>query len=177
MLQHFRPMNDKFICGRTSTRAAWLPASHHERLPNTNPRHRSTRRRMHGRGRRGAAAVELAVVAPLLFLLLFGIIEIGRLLMVQQILTNASREGARRAIVENTTADEVESTVYNYLAETTVPGATVTITPSDPGQAAFGDPVSVTCSVPFVNVGWIPSWFIGDTTLAATSVMSAERPQ
>lgn len=45
----------------------------------------------------GAAAVEFAIVAPLLFVLLFGIIEFGALLYNQAVITNASREGARYA--------------------------------------------------------------------------------
>ena len=49
------------------------------------------------RTRTGAAVIEFAVIGPLLVLLILGVIEFGRMVMVQQILTNASREGARRA--------------------------------------------------------------------------------
>jgi Flp pilus assembly protein TadG len=47
----------------------------------------------------GASAVEFAIVLPLLVLLLFGTIEFGLLLYNQQVITNASREGARAGIV------------------------------------------------------------------------------
>lgn len=47
---------------------------------------------------RGAAAVEFAIVLPFLMLLLMGIIELGLLFYNQQVLTNASREGARSGI-------------------------------------------------------------------------------
>ncbi|MBS1113452.1 MAG: tadE-like family protein [Nitrospirae bacterium] len=47
----------------------------------------------------GAAAVELAILLPFLAVLVFGIIEVGLLLYNQQVITNASREGARAAIV------------------------------------------------------------------------------
>ncbi len=46
---------------------------------------------------RGAAMVELAIIAPLLFILLFAIIEVGAVLYNQAVVTNASREGARYA--------------------------------------------------------------------------------
>lgn len=46
---------------------------------------------------KGAAAIEFALIAPLLFVLLFGIIEFGAVLYNQAIITNASREGARYA--------------------------------------------------------------------------------
>ena len=50
---------------------------------------------MFRKNRLAAAAVEFAVVAPVFLLLVFGMIEYGRMVMVYQILTNASREGAR----------------------------------------------------------------------------------
>ncbi len=48
--------------------------------------------------RRGAATVEAAIVLPLVFLFIFGILEYGRYLMMLQITTNAAREGARYAV-------------------------------------------------------------------------------
>ena len=56
-------------------------------------------RRASGHGQRGAAAVEMAIVLPLLLLVIAGIIDLGRLLYTQVILTNAAREGARTAVV------------------------------------------------------------------------------
>ena len=48
-----------------------------------------------GKRRRGAAAAEFAIVAPVFFLMVIGFIEFGRALMVQQVLINASRVGAQ----------------------------------------------------------------------------------
>jgi Flp pilus assembly protein TadG len=47
----------------------------------------------------GQALVEFALVAPILFLLFFGIIEFGRFVLAYEELNNATREGARYAIV------------------------------------------------------------------------------
>lgn len=47
----------------------------------------------------GGAAAEFAIILPLLMLILFGIVEFGLLLYNKQVLTNASREGARAGIV------------------------------------------------------------------------------
>ena len=47
----------------------------------------------------GQAMVEFALVAPMFFLLLFGIIEAGRFIFYYETLNNATREGARYAIV------------------------------------------------------------------------------
>jgi Flp pilus assembly protein TadG len=128
--------------------------------------------------RRGAALVEMAVVAPLLMLFVLGIIEVGRVVMVQQILTNASREGARRAVIESATDIEVQSLVSAYLSNTSVAGATVTVTPSPLSSAGFGDSVTVSVSVPFSSVNWLgSSWFFQNRTLTASSLMRAERLQ
>ncbi|MBN2373061.1 pilus assembly protein [bacterium] len=48
---------------------------------------------------KGAAAVEFAIILPLMVILVFGIIEFGLILYNQQVITNASREGARAGIV------------------------------------------------------------------------------
>jgi Flp pilus assembly pilin Flp len=50
-------------------------------------------------GEEGAAAVEFALLLPLLVLLLFGLIEFGFAFSTRIQATNAAREGARRAVV------------------------------------------------------------------------------
>jgi len=51
------------------------------------------------KNQRGGAAVEFAIIVPLLALILFGTIDFALLFYNKQVLTNASREGARAAIV------------------------------------------------------------------------------
>lgn len=53
---------------------------------------------MYFRNQKGAAAIEFAIVLPLLVILVFGVIEVGLLLYNKQVITNASREGARAGI-------------------------------------------------------------------------------
>lgn len=69
-------------------------------------------------GARGAALVEFAVVAPLLFTLIFGIMEYGYLFMVRGTAQHAAREAARVATLRESTetqvlhrVDEIMSTV------------------------------------------------------------------
>jgi len=127
------------------------------------------------RWRRGAAVVEFALVAPLFILLVFGMIEFGRMVMVQQVLTNASREGARLAVLDGSTTANVQTTVNSYLASSSITGANVTVNPNPPSNAAFGAPVTVTVSIPFSQVSWLPSpMYLGATTMSATSVMRRE---
>jgi Flp pilus assembly protein TadG len=131
--------------------------------------------RLFRRKRRAAAAVEFAIVAPLFFLLVFGLIEYGRMVMVQQIITNASREGARTAVLDGATTSGVQTAVNNYLTSGSVSGATVTVDPNPPTSAQYGDPVTVTVSVPFSQVSWLPSpMYLGGKTLTSTTVMRRE---
>jgi hypothetical protein len=128
--------------------------------------------------RRGAAAVEFAIIAPLFFMLIFGIVEFGRALMVQQMLTNASREGARQAVVESATADEVKTLVTTSLTNAGITGATTTVTPEILESVGFGDPVAVSISIPYANVKWLPSpRFFDDFTMKAATTMRGERLQ
>lgn len=53
----------------------------------------------------GASAVEFAIIAPLFFLLVFGIINFGWLFAQQLQLNHAVREGARAAVVQSTGQD------------------------------------------------------------------------
>lgn len=54
---------------------------------------------------RGAAAVEFALVAPLLLLLVFGIVSYGYMLNFRQGVSQAAAEGARAAAVAPVMAD------------------------------------------------------------------------
>lgn len=135
--------------------------------------------RSYRKRRRGASVVEFALVAPVFILLVFGMVELGRMVMVQQLLTNASREGARRAILDGSTVSEVQDVVEQYLANTSVrvPRENITVSP-DPEDAAFGDPITVSVSVPFESVSWLPApMFLGGTNMEATTVMRRETVQ
>ncbi len=128
--------------------------------------------------RLGVAAVEFAVVAPLFFLLLLGMIEIGRMVMVQQVITNASREGARIAVLDGTTTTDVMNAVESYLTSGGVRNATVTITPDPPSEAGYDEPVTVTVRVPFSQVSWLPTpMFLGGVELSAVTTMRRETVQ
>ena len=57
-------------------------------------------------GESGAAAVEFALIAPLLFALLFGIIGYGYMLSFRQGISQGAAEGARAAAVEFNSANQ-----------------------------------------------------------------------
>ena len=55
--------------------------------------------RTSARRSRGQALAEVALVAPLFFLMVFGIIDLGRVIWANDVAANAAREGARYASV------------------------------------------------------------------------------
>lgn len=79
---------------------------------------------------RGAAAVEMAIILPLLMLILFGIIDFGMIMYSREVITNASREGARAGIVQSATkpgVGAIQAIVTNYLTGTGIDPNAVTI--------------------------------------------------
>src|SRR5947209_7170254 len=104
-----------------------------------------------GRRRRarryGAAAVEMAFIAPVLFTLVLGIIEFGRVMMVEEVLNNAAREACRKAVLEGSTTADARTTASTYMSNATVPLSNaanqVTVSP-DPSTAGPGTAITVT---------------------------------
>lgn len=136
------------------------------------------------RRRTGVAAVEFAVTMPLLFLLMLGTWEVGRLVQVYQILNSAVREGARLAaqgqiialtgsytqIQVNTGSPNVYDTVENTLRASginvsTFDSSKVTFTfldnsgnpvtsPSQPYQGTKGQRFRVSATLPYSAFRW-----------------------
>lgn len=145
-----------------------------KRLNQPRPNRNRNQRKLLSGGRRGISTVEFALIAPLFFMLVLGCIELGRGLMIQQVLTNASRVGVRNAVLLSGTASSASTAASDFANGATVGGVSVAVTPN-PSTASAGDMISLTVSVPFDNVSWLPApWFLGSTTLSATSVMRKE---
>lgn len=117
-----------------------------------------------GQKRRGVAAVEFAVVMPVIVFLLIGVWEVGRMVEVQQCLVNGAREGARQASTGVKTTDQVKAAVVSYLTSkglTTITTSNVTVTSvsntsiSDPTAATQMDQFRVTVTVPFNDIRWV----------------------
>ena len=74
-------------------------------------------RRWCSRARRenGAALIETAFVLPIMLLVCVGILEFGRAYQAWQVVTNASREGARVAVLPSYTDESAIERVKTYL--------------------------------------------------------------
>lgn len=135
--------------------------------------HRNCRRRP----RAGATVVETALTLPLFILMGVGILEFGRGFMVQQMVTNAAREGARNAILAGANETDVTSKVKDYLATGSINPAVVhvSITPSTLQGVKSGTQVKVRVRVQYTDVTWMPApWFLGRTQLSSETVMRRE---
>jgi Flp pilus assembly protein TadG len=110
-------------------------------------------RRGAGRLRRGAAVVEMAVVTPLLLMLIFGIMEFGWVFMMEQTITNATREATRVAILQGSTDTDVRTRFSQAMAPTgiTVDTNMLTIT-----RTTGENPVvTVSASMPYSRVSLV----------------------
>jgi len=80
---------------------------------------------------RGAAAVEFAILLPLLVMLVLGIIEFGRAYNAQITLTNAARDGVRvMAIGGDPTAARTAARNGAASVSSTIPDSAITLSPS-----------------------------------------------
>jgi Flp pilus assembly protein TadG len=107
------------------------------------------------RPRTGATALEFALVGPVFLFLVLGAIEIGRGLMVQHLLTNAARDGARVAIIEGKGTSDVQSAVDTALSGLGISSYSVSTSP-DPSTASANTAITVTISVAVSDVSWLP---------------------
>jgi len=62
-------------------------------------------RRFNKRSEKGAAALEFAIIVPVLLLLVLGLMDIGRLLLVNMSLLSAAQQGARVSAMNATVSD------------------------------------------------------------------------
>lgn len=134
----------------------------------------TTKRRLR-RERRGAAAVEFALIAPLMLLFTFGMIEISRMMMVKNAATQASREGARVAVLPGSESDDVRTRVQEELSLMSIDVATIELEPEIISNAPPGSNVTVRIRVNPDDVSWVPSFLTFTIPeISATSVMRRE---
>ena len=96
------------------------------------------------RGQESQALIEFALISPLLLLLIFGVIDIGRAVFYYDTLNHAAREGARAAIRASSTMP-TDTSVLN-----TVLGQVVGVSVTEPCPQG---PISA--AVPPANSAWL----------------------
>jgi Flp pilus assembly protein TadG len=135
--------------------------------------------------RRAAAAVELALVVPLLAAIVIGMFEFSRGMMAKGTLCNAARKGCRTGILRQYGNTAIFNDAVNIMRDngydaskfnppppsgsgTGTPIGSVTITVIDPSgntlddalDAPPGSKVTVQVSIPVSSVTWATTWFL-----------------
>jgi Flp pilus assembly protein TadG len=103
---------------------------------------------------RGISIIEMALVMPLVLMLLMGILEYGWMFWKNQEINNAARQGARVAVIEGATNDQVTSEIDTIMANVGLgsSGYTIEISPDDVFITDPGTLVTVTVTVPYANI-------------------------
>ncbi len=128
------------------------------------------------RGEKGGAVVEMAVIMPILFMFLFGIVEFGRIMMVSHSLNNAARAGARVAVLPGATNAAVVAAITNELAGTGLTMDSYQLSPEDVSAAERDDPITVRVTINYDSITWVAGFFPGlsGTQLHGTVIMRKE---
>lgn len=135
----------------------------------------SIRSRRRAPDERGVAAIEFALVFPVLITLIFGSIEFGLAIQERTLVANAAREGARAASFGDTEA-QVDAAVKASLGSSD--GATITLDcvtteGASCDNGTFGNLAKVTVSVRYTGLtGLVPA--LTNTSISATSYMRIE---
>jgi Flp pilus assembly protein TadG len=133
------------------------------------------------RGDKGAALIEVALTLPLLLLVSVGIFEFGRAYQTWQVLTNAAREGARIAVLPDSSDDAIAERARAYMESGQLPEydtADIDITHDtdiDTGGGTMSTASQVTINYPFSFVVLQPvaRLIVPDASLGSAIIMSA----
>jgi Flp pilus assembly protein TadG len=137
--------------------------------------------------RRAAAALEFALILPAFLMMIFGILEFGRFVMVGQMVTAASRQGCRVAVLSNATTQDVVTEVTNYLAGGGIDATAVTVEitgqaiPNGPATQVIdlaeikqGLSVRVLVECEYEGVAWLNSGFVDLPNITVATTMRKE---
>jgi Flp pilus assembly protein TadG len=144
------------------------------------------------RRRRGVAATELAILAPLLGALVMGMCEMGRAVMVKDTLTNAARKGCRTGVTTGKNYQDIVDDVNNIFSDNSINLANSTITvqvasytgnATTPSWGPFVtinsnstfspqplDQVLVKVSLPVSNVLWFGPQFLSNKAIESETL-------
>ena len=140
------------------------------------------------RGRRsGAAAVEMAFIVPILGLIMIGMFELSRGIMVKQILTGAARKGCRTGILQLYGNSDIINDATNVMQDNGFDSTlfnppsigAVNITVTDPNgnslpdalNAPSGSTISVQVVIPVTSVKWVTAYYLTTSMFESDTVV------
>jgi Flp pilus assembly protein TadG len=118
----------------------------------------------------------MAIIVPVLGIIMLGMFELSRAVMVKQMLTGAARKGCRTGIIYQYGNTDITKDVTNIMTDNGLDSTkfnpptigAITITVTDPSgktladalDAPPGSMVSVQVSIPVSSVQWVSSYFL-----------------
>jgi Flp pilus assembly protein TadG len=129
------------------------------------------------RKRPGGAAVEFALIAPLMVTFFMGTFEMSRIIQGKEILCDAARKACRTGIYPNQGNAAITQDINDILDDNHIDhtAATITILVNDQvvdaGTAKQNDKISVKVSIPIAQIAWVPSVFLGNSTIESETVV------
>jgi Flp pilus assembly protein TadG len=134
-------------------------------------------------GARGQSLVEFALVLPILLLIFMGILDFGRAVFAYNTLSNAAREGARVAIVDQTVTGGIPAGAQEAANQATGlgldPATDVTVAYTEPAGGGcpnrqLGCVATVTAEHQFTAITPIIGNIVGPIDLSSTTSMTIE---
>ena len=116
---------------------------------------------------------------PIMILVMLGMFELGRAVMVTEVLNHAARAGARTASITTGSTARAAAATNTVLEDANLTGATVTVlvngAAGEVASAISGDEITVAVSIPYANVTWVgnPEYLAG-RNLSGRCVMRRE---
>jgi len=127
--------------------------------------------------RSGSAAVEFALVVPFMAMILMGMFELGRAMMVKSILSDAARKACRTGIERDKQNSDIVSEAKNIMTDNGFTGSqfnppsvgAINIVVTDPNGVVLGDSldapsgsiVSVQVAIPVSSTAWVAPFYLG----------------
>lgn len=126
--------------------------------PPFDPRRRQTRQ--------GAAAVEFAILLPVLLLIVFGAVDVCTMIRTQQRLNTVAFESARIAATPDSTMGHIIQQCQLICKENRLVSVSLNTDPVDFTEAESGDWIEVTAAVPFDDNSLLGGWVMPNLILS-----------
>jgi Flp pilus assembly protein TadG len=140
------------------------------------------------RRRSGIASAEFALLVPFLVMIVMGMLELGRAMMVKTILSDAAHKACRTGIKRDKGNSDIVTEAINVMQDNGFDTSkfnpnslgTITITVTDPNgnvlddslDAPSGTVVSVQVSIPVSSTTWVTPFYLGNgATLESETVV------
>src|SRR5262245_436502 len=127
--------------------------------------------------RRGGAAVEFAIIVPILAALMLGMIEVTRAVQVKNVLTDTARSSCRTGIQPGTTTQTIKDNVNTILTANGINPSLATISVLVNNQnveaaaAKKYDTLSVKIALPIASVNWVTPLFFSNLAVESETLV------